>query len=104
MVCYECGAENPAGLKFCEECATPFKKRCARCGFENSAAARFCGDCAQPIGGATAMLTTQPGATPPFRATKPGKVANLIRSIRPKPICNRCIQQRLRLKRPQPVQ
>ena len=49
--CANCGAENPAGLKFCEQCAAPFKKRCARCGFENSPVARFCGQCAGALTG-----------------------------------------------------
>jgi len=41
--CSKCGAENPEGLKFCEQCAAPFKQRCPKCGFENSPAARFAG-------------------------------------------------------------
>jgi ribosomal protein L40E len=49
MRCSSCGAENPAGLKFCEQCATPFKRPCAKCGFENSPVARFCGRCAAPL-------------------------------------------------------
>src|ERR1700730_11118989 len=65
MICSNCGAENPTGLKFCEQCATPVKKRCAQCGFENSAAARFCGECAAPL--RTAALTAQPEATPSVR-------------------------------------
>jgi len=36
MRCSKCGAENPEGLKFCNECAEPFKRRCGTCGFENS--------------------------------------------------------------------
>jgi predicted ATPase/class 3 adenylate cyclase len=51
MKCASCGAENPAGLKFCEQCAAPFKKRCTQCGFENSPAARFCGECAGALAG-----------------------------------------------------
>jgi class 3 adenylate cyclase len=51
MKCANCGAENPAGLKFCEQCAAPFKKRCAQCGFENSQSARFCGECASALTG-----------------------------------------------------
>ncbi len=51
MRCSNCGAENPAGLKFCEQCAAPFKKRCAQCGFENSPAAQFCGECASALSG-----------------------------------------------------
>src|SRR5206468_7665846 len=49
MVCSVCGAENPQGLKFCEQCAAPFKQRCSQCGFENSPKARFCGECAAPL-------------------------------------------------------
>ena len=64
MICSNCGAENPTGLKFCEQCAAPFKKQCARCGFENSAAARFCGECAAPLSAAAPGLTPQPGTTP----------------------------------------
>src|SRR6202521_5501378 len=51
MKCANCGAENPTGLKFCEQCAAPFKKRCPQCGFENSPAARFCGECAGALAG-----------------------------------------------------
>src|SRR6202790_2403945 len=64
MICSHCGAENPAGLKFCEQCATPFKRRCARCGFENTSAARFCGECATSLSAAAPELATQPGAIP----------------------------------------
>src|SRR5499427_1669216 len=58
--CAKCGAENPEGLKFCEQCAAPFKQLCAKCGFENSPAARFCGECAAP-------LKSSPGAASPLR-------------------------------------
>src|SRR5712692_9881633 len=64
MICSNCGAENPTGLKFCEQCAAPFKKRCSHCGFENSAAARFCGECAAPLSATAPGLAPQPGTTP----------------------------------------
>src|SRR5580704_8676249 len=64
MICSNCGAENPTGLKFCEQCAAPFKKRCPQCGFENSAAARFCGECAASLSAAAPELATQRGAIP----------------------------------------
>ena len=60
MRCAKCGAENPEELKFCEQCAAPFKRLCAQCGFENSPAARFCGECAAP-------LKSSPGAASPLR-------------------------------------
>src|SRR5258708_13141799 len=50
MRCAKCGAENPAGLKFCNECAAPFGRRCVKCGFENAPTAKFCGECAAPLG------------------------------------------------------
>src|ERR1700736_6183110 len=64
MKCANCGAENPAGLKFCEQCAAPFKKRCAQCGFENSPAARFCGECASALAGNTQASSAK---APPAR-------------------------------------
>ena len=47
--CAKCGAENPVGLKFCNECGAPFSRRCAKCGFENAPTAKFCGECAAPL-------------------------------------------------------
>jgi class 3 adenylate cyclase/tetratricopeptide (TPR) repeat protein len=53
MRCWNCGAENPEGLKFCNECATPFAKKqtkaCPTCKFENPPTAKFCGECAAPL-------------------------------------------------------
>ena len=49
MRCSNCGAENQEGLKFCNECAAPFKRRCSKCGFENAPTAKFCGECAAPL-------------------------------------------------------
>jgi class 3 adenylate cyclase/predicted ATPase len=62
MHCSACGAENPEGLKFCEQCAAPFKRRCLRCGFENSPAARFCGECATPLQGAAGTASATKSA------------------------------------------
>jgi adenylate cyclase len=35
MQCPGCGFDNPEGMKFCGECATPLKNLCPQCGFEN---------------------------------------------------------------------
>src|SRR6266851_6503940 len=67
MHCSACGAENPEGLKFCEQCAAPFKRRCSQCGFENSPKARFCGECAAPLPGAAGAPTAAQSA--PVKAT-----------------------------------
>src|ERR1700688_1881476 len=73
MKCANCGAENPAGLKFCEQCAAPFKKRCPQCGFENSPAARFCGECADALAGnaqaASAKAPSSRQIAPAIRVT-----------------------------------
>jgi len=53
MKCSTCGAENPAGQKFCNECATPFKVRCSKCEYENPPTAKFCGECAAPLSATT---------------------------------------------------
>src|SRR5215472_9861147 len=49
MRCSSCSAENSEGLKFCNECGAPFKRRCASCGFENNPTAKFCGECAASL-------------------------------------------------------
>jgi class 3 adenylate cyclase/tetratricopeptide (TPR) repeat protein len=49
MNCPDCGAENPAEQKFCNQCAAPFKRRCAKCGYENPPSAKFCGECATAL-------------------------------------------------------
>src|SRR5271167_3405489 len=49
MRCSKCESENPAGLKFCGNCATPLKNRCAKCGSENPPTFKFCGECAASL-------------------------------------------------------
>ena len=49
MRCSNCKADNPDGLKFCNECGAALQRTCAKCGFENSAAAKFCGQCAAKL-------------------------------------------------------
>jgi ribosomal protein L40E len=50
VICSNCGAENPAGAKFCNECATPLAAMCPNCGTANSPSAKFCSECATPLG------------------------------------------------------
>jgi class 3 adenylate cyclase len=49
-VCASCGAENPAGQRFCGSCGTALAAVCATCGATNPAGQRFCGDCGLPLG------------------------------------------------------
>jgi class 3 adenylate cyclase len=49
MLCSGCGAENPAGQRFCNQCGAPFKLRCSKCGFENPSNSKFCGECGNAL-------------------------------------------------------
>jgi class 3 adenylate cyclase len=49
MRCPNCGFENPEGMKFCGQCASPLSRRCPQCGFDNPPGFAFCGQCATPL-------------------------------------------------------
>ncbi len=46
MQCPRCYAENPAGMKFCGQCAAPLASVCPSCGAVNPPGNKFCGRCA----------------------------------------------------------
>jgi class 3 adenylate cyclase/tetratricopeptide (TPR) repeat protein len=47
--CAACGADNPAGKRFCRDCGAPLTTRCPSCGTVVDTDQRFCGDCAAPL-------------------------------------------------------
>ena len=49
MRCSNCGTDNAAGSRFCNQCATALSKRCPKCASENAPEARFCTQCAAPL-------------------------------------------------------
>jgi class 3 adenylate cyclase/tetratricopeptide (TPR) repeat protein len=49
MTCSRCRKDNPAGAKFCVECAAPLSPACVKCGTPVPASAKFCPECAHPI-------------------------------------------------------
>jgi len=55
--CPSCGAENPAGKKFCSECGTALAVACASCGAALTGTEKFCGECGSPVA---------PGQSPPI--------------------------------------
>jgi class 3 adenylate cyclase len=59
MRCSNCGGENPADKKFCEDCGAPLENRCPKCGAGTTAGKRFCGACGAPLD------TTAPAAAEP---------------------------------------
>jgi class 3 adenylate cyclase/tetratricopeptide (TPR) repeat protein len=52
MICGTCGTENPAGAKFCNNCASRLVVVCPSCGTANPPGAKFCSECATPLAGA----------------------------------------------------
>jgi class 3 adenylate cyclase len=49
MKCPRCQTENPAGMRFCGQCAAPLASVCASCGANNPPGNKFCGQCATPL-------------------------------------------------------
>lgn len=49
MRCLDCNHDNPAGMKFCNECGAGLPRPCERCGFANPPNAKFCGQCASRL-------------------------------------------------------
>jgi len=68
--CSNCGAENPAGQKFCGECGTALAAVCSSCGATNRPGQKFCGEC-----GAALAATVRPAARAPLPALQPAPVA-----------------------------
>src|SRR3989440_6234291 len=71
MRCPSCEFENPAGMKFCGQCATPLTSPCPQCGFANPPGFAFCGQCATPLTTAPSMIAPSPQTyTPAHLAEK----------------------------------
>jgi class 3 adenylate cyclase/tetratricopeptide (TPR) repeat protein len=60
MRCPSCGFENPEGMRFCGQCASPLGRRCPKCGFDNPSGFAFCGQCAAPLTAAPSMTAPAP--------------------------------------------
>ena len=71
MHCPRCGFENPEGMKFCGQCASPLGRRCPQCGFDNPQGFAFCGQCATPLTDAPSITALSPQTyTPAHLAEK----------------------------------
>ena len=68
--CPSCGAENPAGKRFCGDCGIALALSCPACGAENPEGKKFCGDCGAPLGEALGE-----GAAAPVAAAVEAPVA-----------------------------
>jgi class 3 adenylate cyclase/tetratricopeptide (TPR) repeat protein len=49
MKCPKCQFENPAGAKFCNQCASKLELECPECRNLNPAGSKFCNECAHPL-------------------------------------------------------
>jgi class 3 adenylate cyclase/tetratricopeptide (TPR) repeat protein len=70
MRCTRCGADSPAGMKFCGQCGAPLVATCPSCGAANPPEHKFCGQCGVPL---DALSPRELAAPNPDRAT-PGTV------------------------------
>ena len=71
MKCFRCNAENPAGTRFCGQCAAPLAAVCPSCGASNPPGNKFCGQCATPLDTSTQPRFAAPESyTPKHLAEK----------------------------------
>ena len=49
MRCSACGADNPSGARFCEQCGAAMEVQCAHCGASARPGAKFCVSCGQSL-------------------------------------------------------
>ncbi len=68
--CPGCGARNPAGQRFCDQCGAALHPACPACGRPVGPAARFCGDCGAALPGTAPQAAAT--ATPPAPSSPAG--------------------------------
>ena len=74
MTCVGCGADNPAGKRFCAQCGTPLAAHCPECGAAVTPEERFCGDCGT-------QLDTNRGVPTPRQVIDPPAVRSAERRV-----------------------
>src|SRR5580704_14630125 len=67
MRCSKCGADNAAGSRFCNQCATPLSRACPKCARANTHDAKFCAECAEPLTSDATKSTARTSSAPPVR-------------------------------------
>ena len=60
MRCAKCGADSPAGKRFCADCGSPLANSCPKCGVESPLGKRFCGDCGTALTPESEARPSQP--------------------------------------------
>ena len=67
VACVSCGAQTPAGKKFCINCGAPVQASCPACGERVLRGAKFCAECGAGLGGergGQAVAPTAPALSP----------------------------------------
>ncbi len=77
MRCSRCHAENPAGMRFCGQCAAPLGAACPSCGAANPPENRFCGSCAAPLDAYRSPGFAESAPLTPDLATAPAHVGEM---------------------------
>jgi class 3 adenylate cyclase/tetratricopeptide (TPR) repeat protein len=79
LICGNCQTENPAGAKFCTECASTLARGCPSCGTVNPTNAKFCLECASPLGaGAASAPPAQTAPAGPAHKVEPVSERRLV--------------------------
>jgi class 3 adenylate cyclase/tetratricopeptide (TPR) repeat protein len=63
LICPNCGTDNAAASRFCDECGTALSANCPNCGEPHRPGAKFCANCGFALGGAQ-VTSTAAGAAP----------------------------------------
>jgi class 3 adenylate cyclase len=77
MRCSRCHAENPAGMRFCGQCAAPLAAACPSCGAANPPESKFCGSCAVPLDAYRSPGFAEATRPPPGLAAAPAHVGEM---------------------------
>ena len=64
MICANCGSDNAAGARFCNECGTALTAGCPTCGATNRPGAKFCAECGTSLTAGAAVHASAQPATP----------------------------------------
>jgi class 3 adenylate cyclase len=72
MRCTNCGANNAADARFCNQCAAALGKPCPQCGFENAPEARFCSQCAASLTASSSRPSADSASVRPGAASRRG--------------------------------
>uniref|UniRef100_UPI003F4963E8 ATP-binding protein n=1 Tax=Cupriavidus yeoncheonensis TaxID=1462994 RepID=UPI003F4963E8 len=82
MHCTHCQFENPAGVRFCEQCGQRLSQVCEQCGHESSPTAKFCGACGALLTNTVPASGQLPPSVPAPVLYTPPHLAERIRAER----------------------